>query len=832
MAFPIVAVAIMVALTAASMAASYYMSRSKKQRLKPSEMEMQTSQYGIAIPVLYGRPEPLPGNLIWFGNFRTIKKKVKGGKGGGSSGSTYTYSISLAFGICLKGDKDITLVNGFAEKKVLSADKYTFYDGTQTAPDPHIQSIMTEQGKTRFPVWKGLVYVVLDNYDLESSTFIPQFTWELQQGMSFTKYIEDGGNEWFEYVARVVSEDDEPGTGEGEPEEVETTYTKDTPPPLVIKDILTNDFYGCGLSEDVIDSAAIGKTVDYCVDKDLLVAMAFTNQQSVLDAVSYVMAHHNGFVTYRDGEIFLQQMEMTSADTQQSASNSLTEADFVKRDDQLPIRIERKGGRDYKNKILVEFLDRKEEITTGENRYQLALAQAEDAVDIDAYGMKEDTIRLDGLKKPSRALYMAWIYLRQILFNPRVFEFELGIKNWGFYPGKVIYLTSNIGVTNQPARIMELIENNGLLKVVASEESTSMYNDPPSISYSTTPSSSPDLRQDAGDVIRPMIVEVPARYSTAYMLAAIVFSPSAVGSWFGASLYRSYLEAGTYSFIESTEQDCITGLVIDVGNTSAATAYIDIEVDSDEELESIDDDSEYFQGETKNLLMIRTPSGEDIFIRYQTVELLSARNWRLTGLIYDTVNFPVWNSYGSIEASSSASPYEIAFYGLAPYNMDLISHDIDKTLYIKAASYNHVRVEQDLADVESFSRVIEGLNVKPLAPFGVEVNNVSLSSNNSVTTGAGDIVIVWKSRNRKNSGGNNFTRSDAINDDDDFSGFELEIYSGADLLRTITTTSKTTTYSSAQQASDGGSSPYNMKLRQVATTGYESNDLEFTVNLV
>lgn len=1069
MPIPFVTIGIMMAITAASMAAQYFLAKSKKEKIKPAEMEMQTSQYGIPIPVVFGRCEPLPGNLIWYGNFQTHKKKQKGGKGGSSSNTTYEYSVSLAFGLCLRDGQDVRLVNGFVEKETLDPSSYTFYDGTQTTPDPHIQSIMESEGKTRFPVWKDLCYVVLDNYYLEGSTFIPQFTWELERGPSASPayvravtgtggsagattdddyfylasgtshcvkiyqksdwslvdtvgsigsgdgqfdgptdididdnyiYVADNNNSrvqildksTHEYVgqfgsegvnsgefhgiggivvddnyiytleastyfsvdrARVQvfnkstyafvaefgeygvnddqfdtptgidvdnnyiyiidtlkycvmifdkstyayitqfgsqgSEDGEFGnypygihlhgryiyTVESATDKIQifdkNTYefvakwshlglmsnakgiaadgdgiyicntggsnvlvlsqyqeSKDVTPPEIVRDILTNNFYGTGLDAGRINSV-VEDTIQYCYDKDLLVAMAFTTQSSVLDTLSYIMMHHNGFITYRDGEIYIKQIEMESTETQQSASNTITEADLCKKEGELPIRVERKGGREYKNKILIEFLDRKEEEDDAENRYTLALAQAEDPVDIDNYGLKEETIKLEGFKESSRALHMAWIYLRQILFNPRTFEFNLGIKSWGLSPGDVIYINSDVGLIDQAVRIMELRENEGVIRVTAVEEVASLYVDPPQISHETLPPPSPRLRGDPGDAIRPMIVEVPARYSPVYMLAMAVYSPSGEDAWLGASLYRSYSEGGTYNYTESIENEGVTGTVTGVGYIDDI-AYIDIELDSDETIESIAD-GEYFQSETKNLAVIRTPDGRDIFIRYQTVELLSANNWRLTNVIYDTTGFPEWNSYGEIEAGGT-SPYEIAMYELAPYTFDLITYDIGKTLYMKAASYNHVGSEQDLADIDPFSREIEGLNTKPLSPFGIEVNDVSPDGNNSITTNSGDIEIVWKSRNRFNTGGLVFSRSDAINDDSDFSGFELEVYNGANLLRTISTTNKTATYTQAQQTTDGGSTPYTIKLRQVATTGYTSDDAEFTINLV
>jgi Putative phage tail protein len=73
-------------------------------------MNVQQSAYGTIIPIVYGTNR-VTGNLLWYGNFVATQQAQSqqggkggvggggGGKGGGGSGS-YTYSASLAIGIC------------------------------------------------------------------------------------------------------------------------------------------------------------------------------------------------------------------------------------------------------------------------------------------------------------------------------------------------------------------------------------------------------------------------------------------------------------------------------------------------------------------------------------------------------------------------------------------------------------------------------------------------------------------------------------------------------------------------------------------------------------
>lgn len=68
-------------------------------------MRVQTSAYGMAIPLVYGRTR-IAANMIWYGDFTAIAHTTTqsaGGKGGGdvtSSNTSYTYTTATALGLC------------------------------------------------------------------------------------------------------------------------------------------------------------------------------------------------------------------------------------------------------------------------------------------------------------------------------------------------------------------------------------------------------------------------------------------------------------------------------------------------------------------------------------------------------------------------------------------------------------------------------------------------------------------------------------------------------------------------------------------------------------
>lgn len=71
---------------------------------KIEALRLQSSTYGATIPVL-GGVNRIPGNLIWYGDFKATphtSTQSAGGKGGGvkTQNTTYTYSASVLMGIC------------------------------------------------------------------------------------------------------------------------------------------------------------------------------------------------------------------------------------------------------------------------------------------------------------------------------------------------------------------------------------------------------------------------------------------------------------------------------------------------------------------------------------------------------------------------------------------------------------------------------------------------------------------------------------------------------------------------------------------------------------
>ena len=163
-----------------------YLSADKAEAGQPTigDLRVQTSQYGVNIPVLVGK-QRITGNIIHATDKTTYTiESGGGGKGGGGTPTTLQtgYKVTMAIAIC-KGpilgisrvwaDGEL-IIDSRVDSKPLIGDLYL---GTNTQnPDPTLQSV---HGAADVPAYRGLAYIVLNNYDLGVSGRIPIFSFEV-----------------------------------------------------------------------------------------------------------------------------------------------------------------------------------------------------------------------------------------------------------------------------------------------------------------------------------------------------------------------------------------------------------------------------------------------------------------------------------------------------------------------------------------------------------------------------------------------------------------------------------------------------------------------------
>lgn len=145
------------------------------------DIPVQTSQEGVFRPIVYGAPQPFPGNIIQTGPKIFSIVEDKQGKGSGPTSDHeevhQTYAIRICEGpaVCIKIFRDGKLVYDRSGTAVFDADssvfssKVTLYEGDEDQlPDPALEALPAAHGGGvgNVPAYRGTAYMVIANDNL------------------------------------------------------------------------------------------------------------------------------------------------------------------------------------------------------------------------------------------------------------------------------------------------------------------------------------------------------------------------------------------------------------------------------------------------------------------------------------------------------------------------------------------------------------------------------------------------------------------------------------------------------------------------------------------
>lgn len=152
---------------------SYYANKNNKkpQTSDPNDLRTQTSGYGNPIPVVVGT-QRLAGNIIWTQPLKEYEKD-------GQKGYKLTCAIALCEGpvlgwnrIWINDELMVDCTDGVPRRGI---GKFYLGNTTQTA-DP---TIVSYEGSNNVPGYRGICYVVLNDFDIGPNKGIPKFEWQV-----------------------------------------------------------------------------------------------------------------------------------------------------------------------------------------------------------------------------------------------------------------------------------------------------------------------------------------------------------------------------------------------------------------------------------------------------------------------------------------------------------------------------------------------------------------------------------------------------------------------------------------------------------------------------
>ena len=712
-------------------------------------LQVQRSSQGLTLPVIYGRTR-VAGNLIWYGDFTTIEHKTttqQGGKGGGGvtqEDIKYTYEAAVMLALCEGEIQGVGRIWRDKEKfDSLAQLRLTLMRGGDEQP------LWTHLAQAKHAGqalnYSGTAYLCSPNYELTKSAQIYQHNFEVIGKLGYSGNIPDAN------------------------------------PRDIIRDLLTNQRYGCGFPVDSIGDT--DRYSNYCRAVGIFLSPAYTEQGEAQRNISELLEQTNSAAVFSQGRLKI----VPYGDGNYSGNGAayvadnkalydLTDDDFIVSGAEDPVSVERKTNADAFNQVQVEYLDR-------DNDYNVAIAEVKDQANIEQYGLRpKEAVKMHGICNGKVAQKVAQQLLQRALYVRNEYEFKLGWKYCLLEPMDIVTLTdAGLGLDKTPVRITEIEEDEeGVLSVKAEDYpvgvyTTSEYPTQPSLGYSA------DYNVSPGNAHAPVIFEAPLQLTGGE--PQIWMATAGGDMWGGAEVWvstdgDSYTRAGAVNHkarFGSLTAALPSGAVFDRTNT------LSVEISAGQMTGGTEQDS-------RDLLTLCYVDGE--FLAYANAELKGVGRYTLGNLTR--------GAYGSaIDAHAAGSQFvrvdDTLFRYTVPRNW------IGRTVWVKLVSYNVFSGGiQDLSSVPAYSYTIKG------APLG-QIQNLRLSSSWAYGKEA---VIAW----------------DKLDGADTY---DVEIYAGNSQrrLRTVSgIVDNSYTYTQADMRADGGQvRDVVFKVRGRAVTGKTGN---------
>ena len=712
-------------------------------------LQVQQSSQGLTLPVVYGRAR-VAGNLIWYSDFTAIETKTttrQGGKGGGGvqqEDTSYTYEAAVMMALCEGEIKGIGRIWRDKEKfESLSQLRLNLAKGGDEQPTwTHLQQPKHQAQAINY---SGTAYIYSPNYELTKSAQIYSHNFEVVGKMGYSSSIPDAN------------------------------------PSEIIRDMLTNQNYGCGFpAENLGDTSVYGV---YCRAAGIFLSPVYSEQTEAQQNISELLEQTNSAAVFSQGRLKI----VPYGDVKLSGNGAayvpnltpvydLTDDDFIVSGAEDPLKVERKTNADAYNQIQVEYLDRA-------NDYNIAVAEVKDQANIEQYGLRpKDAVKMHGICDAKVANHVAQLLLQRALYVRNEYEFKLGWKYCLLEPMDLVTLTDEgLGLDKTPVRIIEIEEDEeGVLTVKAEDfpmgaATATAYPTQPSLGYSA------DYNKSPGNAHAPVVFEAPLQLTGGE--PQIWLATAGGDMWGGAEVWIS-TDGDSYTRIGATNKKArfgslsaplASGAVFDRANT------LSVEISAGQMTGGTEQDS-------RDLLTLCYVDGE--FLAYETAELKGVGRYTLGNLTR--------GAYGSnIDRHNAGSQFvridEAMFKYAVPANW------VGRTVWVKLVSFNVFGSGvQELAEVPAYSYTIKG------APLG-QIQNLRLTSSWAYGKEA---VLAW----------------DKLGGADTY---DVEVYAGNTqrLLRSLSgIVDNGFTYTQADMKADGGQvRDVVFKVRGRAITGRTGN---------
>lgn len=399
----------------------------------------------------------------------------------------------------------------------------------------------------------------------------------------------------------------------------------------------------------------------------------------------------------------------------------------------------------------------------------------------------------EAAKIPDVLLYAAWAARTR-------FDFALPVEHLKLDPGDIVTLTD--GTATYTVRLIAVTQEGILLlRCQGVEENPALYT-----SNATGIGGQADTATvgDAGNTTF-VFLDIPT-LSDAGNAPLVHFALGGLSAaWFGARLYRSIDNGATYESIAKTGIGGTIGestdtLASGITHTWDETNSVNIDLEnSDRELDSLTDLA-ILNGANAAAL---GANGRWEIIQFATATLEGDGTYTLSRLLRGRLG-----TEHNIGNHTSADTFVLLSAGL------VMANSVAQSAIGLSRKYKPVTVGQDIADVTAEDHTYTGVNLKPWAPVHIAGSR----------DGSNNLTVTWSRRSRLLAA---MLQDPVLAEASE--AYEVDIMSGAAVLRTISATSETASYTAAQQTTDGltPGDPVEVniyQLSEIVGRGYAGNE--------
>lgn len=634
--------------------------------VKLGGLRIQQTGYGKAIPIVYGSNRITP-NLIDYTNFRSIAHTTtqssggKGGVGGSSSNTTYTYTAAVCMGLC---------EGPVAAFGALWLGKNTFSSPAQRGLSLFAGSYpqspwgwMQTYHPERAIGYQGIAYGACANYDLGGNASL--------------------GNHSFEVI------------GVGARQNGADVNALD-----VVADFLNNVNYGAMFPY----LGSIAAAWNYCQANGLFISPVIDTQKPAHEWLAQLVKIANAALVWSEGvlKVIPYGDQAVSGNGASYTPNTtpiydLTDDDFIADGQKDPIEINRKKQADAFNYVQVEFLNRV-------NQYNVEPAEAKDQANIEAYGLRAmSPVKLQEVCVGSVAKLVAQTMLQRELYIRNTYIFTLTWKYCLLEPMDIVSLTdAALGLNQTPVRITEIDESYEGLLTITAEELPYGVSQPAQYAHPVGSGYQPNYNADAGIINAPVIFEAPDLITQTGLEIWIAASGGA--GWGGCEVWVSRDDA-TYKKVGTIHGSARHGVLsanlpasVDPDKTSVLAVDVSI---------------------SAGTLIGGTQADADAFntLCYVDGEFISFQSATLTGT--GKYNLGTYLRRGAFNTAILSHPAGAQFARLdqAIFKYAFTADMIGLPLYIKLPSFNQFGGGQQTLDtVQSITYNISGYSLKSPLP--------------------------------------------------------------------------------------------------------------------